>query len=359
MSFDQWIAAHFPKLMGHVQLLPEVLEKDEQQAEFTLPPWDYIDRLATTERMILGQKYLVEFDTELNRIFDSYGVSPSLLLAIWGIETNFGKTPGTFPIGSALATLAFAGRARRRSYFTDQLQYFCSEIYPMQGEGQPICGSWAGASGHMQFMPETYAKFGVSYCSRGPANIWASIPDALMSAANYLAAEGLNEGDCLIKKPNIETDMGYSWDGINHAADATVWANRGLKIEDAKDGEKYFSVSPVGRHGPRILLGGQALALFQYNRSTNYVLAVSKLATMIDGGHVDWSWDRTARPLGRSEIMDLQSVLIDLGYNAGASDGIIGPDTVRAVMQAQTGLGIEADGYPDLELLARLKTLKH
>ena len=152
--------------------------------------------------------------------------------------------------------------------------------------------------------------------------------------------------------------MGYSWDGINHAADATVWANRGLKIEDAKDGEKYFCVSPVGRHGSRILLGGQALALYQYNHSINYVLAVSKLATMIDGGHVDWPWDRTARPLGRSEITDLQSVLTELGYNAGASDGIIGPDTVRAVMQARPGLGIEVDGYPDLELLSRLKTLR-
>ena len=359
MSFDQWIAAHFPKLMGHVQLLPAVLEKDKQQAEFTLPPWDYIDRLATPERMILGQKYLVEFDTELNRIFDSYGVSPSLLLAIWGIETNFGKTPGTFPIGSALATLAYAGRARRRTYFTAQLRYYCSAIHPMQGAGQSICGSWAGASGHMQFMPETYAKFGVPYRSSGPANIWASIPDALMSAANYLAAEGLLEGDCLIKNPNIETDIGYSWDGIHYVADATVWAERGLKIEDAKDGEKYFCASPAGRHGPQILLGGQALALYQYNRSINYVLAVSKIAIMIDGGHFDWSWDRTARPLGRSEIMDLQSVLTDLGYNAGASDGIIGQDTVRAVMQAQTGLGIEADGYPDLELLVRLKTQKY
>jgi len=356
MSFDQWIAEHFPKLMGQVQLLPEVLEKDEQQAEFTLSPWEYIDRLATNERSSAGKDYFVKFKDELNRIFVQYGVSPSLLLAIWGIETNFGKTSGTFPIGSSLATLAFAGRARRRAFFTEQLQYFCSEIYPMQGEGQLICGSWAGASGHMQFMPETYAKFGVSYCSSGPANIWASIPDALMSAANYLAAEGLHEGDCLIKKHNIETDIGYSWDGINHAADATVWAKRGLKIEDAIDLEKYFCVSPVGRHGPRILLGGQALALYQYNRSTNYVLAVSKLATMIDGGHVDWPWDRTARPLGRSEITDLQSVLTELGYNAGASDGIIGPDTVRAVMQAQTGLGIEADGYPDLELLSRLKT---
>ena len=359
MNFDQWIAEHFPILMGHVQLLPEVLERDKQQAEFTLPPWDYIDRLATTERIVLGQKYLVEFNTELNRIFDSYGVSPSLLLAIWGIETNFGNNLGTFPIGSALATLAYTGRARRRSYFTEQLQYFCSEIYPLQGVGHPICGSWAGASGHMQFMPETYAKFGVPYSSDEPANIWASIPDALTSAANYLAAEGLQEGDCLIKKPNIETDMGFSWDGINHAADATVWAKRGLKIEDTKDDEKYFCVSPVGQHGPRILLGGKVLALYQYNRSINYVLAVSKLATMIDGGHVDWSWDRTARPLGRSEIMDLQSVLIGLGYNAGASDGIIGPDTVRAVMQAQTGLGIEADGYPDLKLLARLRALKN
>ena len=207
MSFDQWIAAHFPKLMGHVQLLPEVLEKDKQQAEFTLPPWDYIDRLATAERMILGQKYLVELHSELNRIFDTYGVSHSLLLAIWGIETNFGKTPGTFPIGSALATLAFAGRARRRPYFTAQLQYYCSEIYPLQGVGEPICGSWAGASGHMQFMPETYAKFGAPYRSSGPANIWASIPDALMSAANYLAAEGLHKGDYLIKKTNIETEI--------------------------------------------------------------------------------------------------------------------------------------------------------
>ena len=179
-----------------------------------------------------------------------------------------------------------------------------------------------------------------------------------MSAANYLAAEGLKEGDCFIKKPNIETDIGYAWEGINYAAEGTVWAERGLKIEGAKDGEKYFCVSPVGRHGPRILLGGQALALYKYNRSINYVLAVSKLATMIDGRHIDWSWDRTARPLGRSELTELQSVLTDLGYNAGASDGIIGPDTVRAVMQAQNGLGIEPDGYPDLELLARLKTLK-
>ena len=358
MSFDQWIAEHFPILMGHVQLLPEVLERDKQQSEFTLPPWDYIDRLATNERSSAGKDYFVEFHSELNRIFDTHGVSPSLLLAIWGIETNFGKTPGTFPIGSALATLAYTGRARRRSYFTEQLQYFCSEIYPLQGVGQPICGSWAGASGHMQFMPETYAKFGVPYCSIGPANIWTSIPDALMSAANYLAAEGLKEGDCFIKKPNIETDIGYAWEGINYAADATDWTERGLKIEDAKDGEKYFSVSPVGRHGPRILLGGQALALYKYNRSINYVLAVSKLATMIDGGHVDWSWDRTARPLGRLELTELQSILTDLGYNAGSSDGIIGPDTVRAVIQAQTGLGIEADGYPDLELLARLKTLK-
>jgi membrane-bound lytic murein transglycosylase B len=359
MSFDEWIAEHFPKLMGRVQLLPEVLEKDKQQAEFTLPPWDYIDRLATTERSSAGKDYFVEFHTELNRIFDTHGVSPSLLLSIWGIESNFGKTTGTFPIGSALATLAFAGRTRRRPYFTAQLQYYLSEIYPLQGEGEPICGSWAGASGHMQFMPETYAKFGVPYRSSGPANIWASTPDALMSAANYLAAEGLLEGDCLIKNPNIETDIGYSWDGIHYVADATVWAERGLKIEDAKDGEKYFCASPAGRHGPRILLGGQALALYQYNRSINYVLAVSKFAIMIDGGHVDWSWDRTARPLGRSEIMDLQSVLTDLGYNAGASDGIIGQDTVRAVMQAQTGLGIEADGYPDLELLARLKTQKY
>ena len=359
MSFDEWIAEHFPKLMGQVQLLPEVLEKDKQQTEFTIPPWDYIDRLATNERSSAGKDYFVEFNDELNRIFDRYGVSPSLLLSIWGIETNFGRTTGTFPTRSALATLAFAGRARRRPYFTAQLQYYCSEIYPLQGEGLPICGSWAGASGHMQFMPETYAKFGAPYSSSGPANIWASIPDALMSAANYLAAEGLHEGDCLIKKPNIETDIGYSWDGINYAADTTVWAKRGVKIEDAKDGEKYFCVSPVGRHGPRILLGGQALALYQYNRSINYVLAVSKLATMIDGGYVDWSWDRTARPLGISEITDLQSVLTDLGYNAGATDGIIGPDTVRAVMQAQTGLGIDADGYPDLGLLACLKTLKY
>ena len=145
MSFDQWIFEHFPKLIGHVQLLPEVLEKDNQQSEFTLPPWDYIDRLATPERMILGQKYLVEFDTELNCIFDCFGVSPSLLLAIWGIEANFGKALGTFPIGSALATLAFSGRARRRPYFTAQLQYYCSEIYPYPGANAKVAWYEAGS----------------------------------------------------------------------------------------------------------------------------------------------------------------------------------------------------------------------
>ena len=110
MSFDEWIAEHFPKLMGRVQLLPEVLEKDKQQIEFTLPPWDYIDRLATTERIVLGQKYLVEFNTELNRIFDSYGVSPSLLLAIWGIETNFGQNLFQCPRSPITA------KVKRRNY---------------------------------------------------------------------------------------------------------------------------------------------------------------------------------------------------------------------------------------------------
>lgn len=237
MSFDHWIAEHFPKLVGQVQLLPEVLEKDKQQAEFTLPPWDYIDRLATMERMILGRKYLLEFHSELNWIFDAQGVSPSLLLAIWGVKSNFGKTTGTFPIGSALATLAVAGRAKRRSYFTVQLQYFCSAIYPLQDVTHPVCGSWAGASGHMQFMPETYGKFAVSYRSNNPANVWESIPDALMSAANYLAEAGVNKGCSLIKNPNLETDIGYAWDGIHHADDAKIWRKRGVVIDDPKIGK--------------------------------------------------------------------------------------------------------------------------
>ena len=359
MNFNQWIAEQFPQLVGQVQLIPEVLERDAQQTEFTLTPWIYIDRLATNERQIIGQKYLVELNAELNRISDEYCVSPSLLLAIWGVETNFGRNLGTIPIGSALATLAFSGRIRRRPYFTAQLEYFCSGIHSQKGLRTPVCGSWAGASGHMQFMPETYVKFSASYDSDCPANIWESIPDALMSAANYLRVEGANSGEDLIKKPYIEPNIGYEWDGVHNACDAKVWLDRGLDIVNAIEAEKYFCVSPVGRHGPRILLGGQALALFQYNRSINYVLAVSKLATMIDGRQIDWAWNRTVRLLDRLEIADLQSVLNELGYDAGVSDGIIGPDTVRAVMQSQTACGIVADGYPDFELLSRLKALSN
>lgn len=358
MSFEQWIAKYFPQLVGEVELLPEVLENHKRQAEFDLPPWDYIDRLATNERVIIGQKYLGELKLELNQIFDRYGASPSLLLAIWGIETNFGMNLGTVPIGSALATLAFAGPARRQKFFLAQLEYFCSDIHPLQCIRHPICGSWAGASGHMQFMPETYAKFAVSYASSQPINIWESIPDALNSAANYLKSEGLKSAHRLVIHQNLDTNIGYEWDGVHNACDAKEWANRGIEIPQAQSSEKCFFLAPAGRHGPRILLGGQALALFQYNRSVNYVLAVSKLASMIDGAHFEWTWNRSVGRLGRSQIAELQSNLSGLGFDAGVSDGIMGPDTVRAVMQAQKALRMVADGYPDLELFSHLEKMK-
>jgi membrane-bound lytic murein transglycosylase B len=116
MNFNQWIAEQFPQLVGQVQLIPEVLERDAQQTEFTLTPWIYIDRLATNERQIIGQKYLVELNAELNRISDEYCVSPSLLLAIWGVETNFGRNLGPFQLGPRSPPLLF-----RAAYGADHI----------------------------------------------------------------------------------------------------------------------------------------------------------------------------------------------------------------------------------------------
>lgn len=355
MTFDEWIGEYFPELVGAVHFLPEVVEKDLHQSEFTAPPWHYIEKLATDARIARGQELCTELYPNLRKITAQYHVKPALLIAIWGVETNFGENLGDYPVGSAIASLAFAGRVRRRPYFTTQLGYFRTHIFPQQDILGKISGSWAGASGHMQFMPETYAKFADPYGSVGSTDIWGSILDSLNSAANYLHTYGAKNTGTLIKYANLETDIGYHYDGIGHACDADGWAERGLHIDDASEGEKYFCVSPAGRHGPRVLLGEHGAAIYQYNHSIHYVLAVAKIASAIEDSPIDWSWDKTKTPLSSSEIAELQMILNHLGYDAGAADGITGPDTACAVMRLQTDLGKIADGYPDAELLAAIR----
>jgi lytic murein transglycosylase len=334
-----------------------VVELDRAQPEFTRTVWDYLDSAVSPQRIALGQQKLLQLRGETDAAAARYGVPPAIVVAIWGIESNYGGNYGDIPTIDALATLGFEGR--REDWARGQLLAALKILQNGDIDRAHMIGSWAGAMGQTQFLPSVFLAHAVDGDGDGRRDIWGSMADVVASTANFLARSGWRA-----EQPwGVEIQLPPGFD--HGRADAQVrqssaqWAAEGVRtidgtaLPDFADGSILL---PAGARGPAFLVGPNFRAILRYNNSTSYALAVALLAQRInDGPSVQTPWPRDLPALSRSQLLALQTALNQRGFASGTPDGMMGPATRDGLRRYQRSVGLPADGYPTLDLLRRLQ----
>lgn len=335
-----------------------VVTADRSQPEFTRPVWQYLESAVSAARVRNGQDRVLENAQTLQRIDSTYGVEREAVVAIWGMESNFGQQMGSKNVIRSLATLGYEGR--RPDFGRDQLIAALQIIQHGDVPASNMIGSWAGAMGQTQFIPTTYNRYAVDFDGDGRRDIWGSSPDALASTANYLKSSGWQHGQSWGFEVHLPQGFDYSQADMDIRKPMSEWLRQGIKVASGNlPSDPQASVSlllPAGYRGPALLVTDNFRAILKYNNSTSYALAVGLLADSFKGGgQLIGHWPVEDTPLARAERIELQQLLATHGYQPGTADGIIGANTRQAVRAYQKSIGLPADGYPTLELLTRLR----
>ncbi|WP_373038815.1 lytic murein transglycosylase [Variovorax sp. KK3] len=368
--FAQWIAdyrnfarangigeATLQRAFEATQFLPRVIELDRAQPESTRTVWAYLDSTVSDARVTNGQDKLVQVRSEADAAAVRYGVPPTILVAIWGMESNYGGNYGNTPTIDALATLGFEGR--RADWARGELLAALKILERGDIRREDMIGSWAGAMGQTQFLPSSFLAYAVDADGDGRRDIWGSMPDVMASTANFLSRSGWQAqqpwGTEVVLPPGFDPAR----------ADAAVrqptvqWAAEGLRSIDGRPLPEFADGSvlqPAGARGPAFLVGPNFRTILRYNNSTSYALAVGLLAQRLAGGPgVQASWPRDMVALTRSQLVDMQAALNQRGFASGTPDGVMGPATREGLRRYQRSVGLPADGFPSLELLQRLQ----
>ncbi|WAC45355.1 lytic murein transglycosylase [Pseudomonas sp. SL4(2022)] len=370
LSFDEWrmllrsdaIAAGinaelFDRTFAGITLDPKVIAADNSQPEFTRPVWEYIDGAVSVSRIAQGRLLKAQHRPTLKAIRSTYAVDHEVLIAIWGMESNYGSNIGSHNVIRSLATLAYDGR--RQVFWRSQLLAALQILQAGDGPAQGLIGSWAGAMGQTQFMPTTFNQHAVDFDGDGHRDLWRSAPDALASAAHYLQASGWQNGQPWGFEVSLPQGFDYAQADPEVRHSLAQWRAQGvnpLRAVDANEQSLASLFLPAGHRGPAFLVLNNFRSILKYNNSTAYALAIGLLSDALDGNPgVQAAWPRNDRQLGRSERIELQTLLTSKGYEPGPADGIIGANTRKAVRAFQQSLGLPADGYPSHELLQKLR----
>lgn len=349
--------ATFETAMAGVHFLPQVIEKDQRQDEFTKTIWDYLDKAVSDDRITLGQKALREQAATLDQIEATYGVDREVVVAIWGLESSYGAVKGDIPTLSALATLAYDGR--RAAFFESELIEALKIVQSGDITPDRMLGSWAGAMGHTQFMPSSFQRLAVDFDGDGHRNIWGKSPaDALASTAAYLAKSGWKKGAPWAIEVTLPEGFDWMQVGSRTQRPMAQWAGLGVATVDGKalpDGWAALT-APAGARGPVFLIFDNFGAIETYNMADAYVFAVGHLADRLRGGApFTGTWPRDLRALSYFERREVQERLTALGHDTGGVDAKMGPRTLAAIRSFQNSRHERPDGYPGLPVLEALR----
>lgn len=338
---------------------PEVLAKARYQPEFTAPVWQYMDNHVNENAVTTGRAMERKWGGWLDRIERRYGVDRTVLLAIWSMETKYGKVlddPTVVrDVVRALATLAYADQRRAR-YARTQLIAAMKILQHGDIDRQHLTGSWAGAMGHTQFIPTSYRIYAVDFDGDGRRDIWRSVPDALATAANLLHRNGWQAGKTwgyeVVLPQGRKFPAGWmtlaDWQKIG-----VVRAN-GKPFPRASD--RATLKVPQGRSGPAFLMLKNFEVIKRYNNADTYAIAVGLLADRIGGyGGLVHDWHRPFTPISQGEKEELQKHLHALGYYDGDIDGLIGSGSRSAIAAFQKHMGLTPDGYASKEVLSAVR----
>ena len=351
----------FDTLTRGLEPSPRVIELAAAQPEHERSTGDYIAALVSNARIEGGRQHLRHHSQILADITAEFGVPAEILVAIWGIESNFGAAMGTNPVIQSLITLA-ATQPRRRAFWSAQVVAAMHIVQAGDVTPDRLVGSWAGAMGHTQFMPTTFRDHAVDFDGDGRRDIWNSFADALASAANYLKASGWQPGLAW----GGEADLGSAFDFAALADDDwrswRAWREAGVALVAAIDARKEPPPEtplqlklPAGASGPAFLVSENFQAILTYNSAIAYALAVGHLGDRIAGARpirAKWS---SAPQLSRTERIELQQLLVDRGYDTGGVDGILGRASRQAIRAYQLRCGLCPDGFHSREVLEHLR----
>lgn len=350
----------FDRAFANVSFDPSVIRADRSQPEFAKPVWEYLDGALSPLRVRKGQSLVNQYADVLQSIEQRYGVDRQALVAVWGMESNFGQFQGNKSVINSLATLAYEGR--RPGFAHAQLIAALQILQQGDIEPEKMLGSWAGAMGQTQFIPTTYNTHAVDFDGDGRRDIWSSSADALASTAHYLQSSGWQRG----QPWGFEVQLPSGFDYL--LADGTIrksvaeWRQLGITLPNGGQvpaGSEQLSAAlllPAGYRGPAFLVLDNFRAILKYNNSSSYALGVSLLSERFNGaGLISGTWPKDDLPLSRTERIELQNLLSAQNYDAGTADGIIGANTRKAIRSAQQSFGWPADGYPTHKLLEGLR----
>lgn len=330
----------------------------DAQPEFVTPIWDYLAALVDEERVADGRAMLAQWKEVLAEVERRYGVDAETVVAVWGVESNYGRNFGSRPLLTSLSTLSCFGR--RQAFFRGE--FFTTLKILQEGHVAPerLTGSWAGAFGHTQFMPSTFMRLAVDFDGDGRRDLIDSVPDALASTANFLARAGWRSDLRWGFEVRLPRGMDTADAGRRNKQPMAEWAARGVRRADGSAlpaaGAPAGLMLPAGREGPAFLVTRNFDALYSYNAAESYGLAIAHLSDRLRGGApFATAWPTDDPGLSRAERRELQRLLIARGHDIGEPDGMIGARTREALQREQAALGLPADGRAGQRALQALR----
>lgn len=335
-----------------------VIDLLDAQPEFKTPIWDYMAGLVDDERVADGKAGMARWQAELQRASLRYGVDPATIAAVWGVESNFGRTLGGRPLLTSLSTLSCFGR--RQAYFRGEFFATLKIIQDEHIAPDRLVGSWAGAFGQTQFMPSTYLRLAVDFDGDGRRDLVDSVPDALASTANFLKRAGWNPALAWGYEVRLPAGLDTAGAGRKNKRPMSSWVKQGVTRADGQPlpgGDTPAGLLlPAGRGGPAFLVTRNFDALYSYNAAESYALAIAHLSDRLrGGGPFVQAWPTDDPGLSRAERRELQRLLIARGYDVGEPDGMVGARTRQALQAAQRDMGLPADGRAGQKALKALR----
>lgn len=352
--------ALYDREMATAAPLPTVRKAQDNQPEFVRPMWDYVDGATSTARVSTGRQKYADAKPLLTEVGEAYGVAPETIVAIWGMESSYGRILGDTDILSALGTLAYRGG--RQTFGRAQLIAALRIIQNGDATREQLKGSWAGAMGQTQFIPTTYLGHAVDHDGDGKKDLWSDRGDVFASTANYLAKSGYKAGIPWGFEVSLPDGFDYALAERSIERSVGSWMTMGMSVPEGSVSERIdlnepaSIILPAGAAGPAFLITDNFRAILRYNNSTAYALGVATLSDAVAERPTALAqdWPRTDRPLSRTERMALQQALTDAGYTPGPVDGIVGAGTRGALRAWQRDQGLPADGYASAAVLERL-----
>ncbi len=350
-------ADSYRQLTSGLQADMSVVALLDNQPEFRTAIWDYLAALVDDERVAEGQAMLARWRDTLAAVAQRYGVDAATVVAVWGVESNYGQSFGKRPLTTSLATLSCFGR--RQAYFRGEFISLLGLLDRGDVKPDQAVGSWAGAFGHTQFMPSTYQRLAVDFDGDGRRDLVGSVPDALASTAHFLQRGGWKSGQPWGMAVQLPAGFDASLSGRRAKRPLAAWAGLGLKRIDGQaiDGTTPAGLLlPAGPTGPAWLVLANFDVIYGYNAAESYALAIALLADRLRGTPAPTlAWPTDDGGLSRAQRRELQTLLLARGHAIGEVDGMLGSASRAAISAEHRRLGWPDDGRAGQKLLRALQ----